>query len=205
MKKIYENNKFLFIGLGVVILITIVFLGKKGSEINSDEIDFSSPSEKLEKQNEKEERLNSDNQKIIVDLKGEVMKPGIYEASPIDRIQDVITKAGGFKKNADQTQVNLALKVKDEMVIYVPKLGEKTNPIHSISSSSDSINNDKVNINTANSEQLQSISGIGPSKAASIIEYREQNGPYKKIEEIKNVTGIGDKTFEKLKESITVD
>ncbi|GIN85416.1 competence protein ComE [Heyndrickxia sporothermodurans] len=203
MKKIYENNKLLFIGLGVVILITIVFLGKKESEINSDEIDFSSPSEKLEK-NEKEERLNSDNQKIIVDLKGEVMKPGIYEASPIDRIQDVITKAGGFKKNADQTQVNLALKVKDEMVIYVPKLGEKTNPINSISSS-DSIDNDKVNINTANSEQLQLISGIGPSKAASIIEYREQNGPYKKIEEIKNVTGIGDKTFEKLKESITVD
>ncbi|WP_019720543.1 helix-hairpin-helix domain-containing protein [Heyndrickxia coagulans] len=155
---------------------------------------------------------------IYVDVKGAVKHPGIYKAEADDRVYDLIQEAGGFNENADRNQVNLAQKVKDEMVIEVPKKGEKavsaqTAPAAAGISAPASASSGtaasseaaaQVNINTADQTQLETLPGIGPSKAAAIIEYREKNGPFQKPEDLKNVSGIGDQTFAKIENSITL-
>ncbi|MBY0123859.1 helix-hairpin-helix domain-containing protein [Bacillus sp. S/N-304-OC-R1] len=148
---------------------------------------------------------------VLVDVKGAVKNPGVYEATGNDRVIDLITKAGGLNENADETQINFALRVEDEMVIYVPKIGEISESaageppagVGNIGAGQEK-NDGKVNLNTANESELQTLPGIGPAKASAIIEYRETNGPYKVIEDLKSISGIGEKTFEKLKDSIKV-
>lgn len=147
---------------------------------------------------------------VIVDVKGAVKHPGVYEAKDQDRVIDMINKAGGLAETADETQINFALRVEDEMVIYIPAKGEQTEElaeieIANIPGSPNKADNDgKVNINIADESKLQTLTGIGPSKAAAIIEYRETNGPFQTIEDLKSISGIGEKTFEKLKDQIKV-
>lgn len=160
---------------------------------------------------------------IYVDIKGSVKKPGVYKVSSESIVNDVITLAGGFTKNAYTKNINLSKKVKDEMVIYIFSKNEMTTK-ETISIKNDTIvttevinydnciknevteedtNSSLVNINTASKEELMSISGIGSSKADLIITYR-QNTPFTKIEDIMNVSGIGENLFEKIKKYITV-
>ncbi|MDP4550346.1 helix-hairpin-helix domain-containing protein [Alkalihalobacillus macyae] len=138
---------------------------------------------------------------IMVDVKGAVINPGVYEMESLSRVKDVITRAGGFVKDADQTQLNLAGKVTDEMVIYVPVIGE----ISKIPQTGNLSEETKlISINTADLNELQELPGIGPSKAEAIIQYREENGAFKAIEDLQNISGIGEKTFEKLKDLISI-
>ncbi|WP_342541146.1 helix-hairpin-helix domain-containing protein [Heyndrickxia sp. FSL K6-6286] len=205
LERIFKQYKFLLIAVGLLVIVIFLFIGKSPREKHGIHTsDFSAYLEESG-QKEDEDQKNIADMKIIVDLKGEIVNPGIYEANDGERVQDLITKAGGFSKNADKLKVNLAQKVKDEMVIYVPKIGEEIN-VSLFDEAESTTNNSegKVNINSANKDQLQTIPGIGPSKADAIIEYREQKGEFKKIEEIKNVTGIGEKTYEKLKDSISI-
>jgi competence protein ComEA len=205
LERIFKQYKFLLIAVGLLVIVIFLFIGKSPREkLGIHTSDFSAYLEESG-QKEDEDQKNIADMKIIVDLKGEIVNPGIYEANDGERVQDLITKAGGFSKNADKLKVNLAQKVKDEMVIYVPKIGEEIN-VSLFDEAESTTNNSegKVNINSANKDQLQTIPGIGPSKADAIIEYREQKGEFKKIEEIKNVTGIGEKTYEKLKDSISI-
>ncbi|MDH5160195.1 helix-hairpin-helix domain-containing protein [Heyndrickxia oleronia] len=207
MERIFKQYKFLLIAVGLLVIVIFLFIGKSPREkLDIHTSNFSAYLEESgQKEDEDEDQKNSADIKIIVDLKGEIINPGIYEANDGERVQDLITKAGGFSKNADKLKVNLAQKVKDEMVIYVPKIGEEIN-VSLFDEAVSTTNNSegKVNINSANKDQLQTIPGIGPSKADAIIEYREQKGEFKKIEDIKNVTGIGEKTYEKLKDSISI-
>jgi competence protein ComEA len=142
-------------------------------------------------------------EKIIVDVKGQVKMPGVYQSSQGERVIDVINRSGGLTENADESQVNFAEHVQDAMVIYIPAKGEAGIAVPSGSVTQNG-SSDKININKADETQLQEIPGIGPAKASAIIEYRESNGSFNTIEDIKNITGIGDKTFEKLKDSISV-
>jgi competence protein ComEA len=136
--------------------------------------------------------------KILVDIKGEVKQPGVYEMEDNARVQDVVLLAGGFTKEADQNQINLAQKVFDEMIIIVPKKGLEG------SDSATQAQTGKIRINYATAEEIQKLPGIGPSKANAIVEYREENGYFKKIEDLLEVSGIGEKTLEALKEEIQV-
>ncbi|MFD2446131.1 helix-hairpin-helix domain-containing protein [Bacillus sp. CGMCC 1.16607] len=138
---------------------------------------------------------------IMVDVKGAVIQPGVYHAIQGERVIDLIHKAGGFTKNADQNQVNLSEHIEDEMVIFVPILGDAGGVSQEMGSSGKST---LININKASDSELQNLPGIGPSKAIAIIEYRETNGGFKKIEDLKKISGIGEKTFEKLAPLITV-
>ncbi|MDQ0481561.1 helix-hairpin-helix domain-containing protein [Guptibacillus hwajinpoensis] len=138
---------------------------------------------------------------IMVDVKGAVINPGVYEMESLSRVKDVITRAGGFVKDADQTQLNLAGKVTDEMVIYVPVIGELSKIPQTGNLSEET---KLISINTADLNELQELPGIGPSKAEAIIQYREENGSFKAIEELQNISGIGEKTFEKLKDLISI-
>lgn len=163
---------------------------------------------------------------IKVDIKGAVVSPGVYELKEKSRVIDAINISGGFKENADTTTINLSKLVKDEDVIIVytkeeiakiqegnvvvkyidkecvcPKLEESTACVEKESSSLE--NNSLININSATLEELTKLPSIGESKAKEIIEYRAKT-PFTKVEDIKNISGIGDATYNKLKDLIEV-
>lgn len=142
---------------------------------------------------------------IVIDIKGAVKHPGVYEMHAGDRVSQAIEKAGGIGEKADETQVNLAELLQDGTVVYIPSEGEEEPPQAAGGAVQSSTGKEAlVNINTATLEDLQNISGVGPSKAEAIIAYREENGRFQAIEDITKVSGIGEKSFEKIKSSITV-
>lgn len=149
---------------------------------------------------EEDQAITEEQTSVIVDIKGEVVQPGVYEVAFDARIHDVIELAGGFSGEADQTHVNLAQKVQDEMMIIVPKIGEAV----STSGSNTSSSSDKVKINYATQEEIETLSGIGPSKAQAIIQYREEHGFFNSVEDLLQISGIGEKTLEKIKEDIQI-
>ena len=143
-----------------------------------------------------------------VDISGEVNKPGVYKVTTETRLFEVIDMAGGLTENADPDSLNRAEKVTDGQKIIVLSYDESSEIGKSSSSVPDygltSDEGDKVNINTADSSELQTIPGIGPAKAQSIIDYREQNGYFTTTEDIMDVTGIGQKTYASIKDYIVV-
>lgn len=148
---------------------------------------------------------------VIVHITGEVNNPGIVKISQNSRIVDVIEAAGGLTVNADINKVNLAYIISDGQKIYIPKINEDIeNYINNepgegvIIDNTNSGNNYLVNINTATQTELETLTGIGPSIALKIINYRKENGKFKNIEEIKNVPGIGDSKYESIKSNICV-
>jgi len=180
---------------------------------------------------ESTEELYSDKM-LLVHISGAVNKEGLVELKLNSRISDAIDKAGGLKENADISGINLAYKLEDGMKIYIPNIEEvkkeqesKQNILESSSNSKDNTqkyittnaniyeansesveqkNNQKININTATQSELETLSGIGPSTALKIIEYRKDNGRFLSIEDIKNVKGIGDAKFNKIKDFIYI-
>lgn len=216
MKKIFENKKIILIigGILTLILSLILYLFNDNKEIKEDivlEITTKSISNKKEQK-----------ESFYVDVKGSVKNPGVYKFDDGKRVIDAIEEAGGLKKNANTNNINLSKKLTSEMVIYVYSNSEIKNN-NSLSCNDicnvevievnnciekNEISNEKsnslININTATLEELQTLSGIGESKAKSIIEYRSNNGSFKTIDDLKNVSGIGDALFEKIKDNITV-
>ena len=168
--------------------------------------------------------------KIKVDVKGNVLNPGVYELDEETRVIDAINMAGGLKEDSNTDLINLSMKLKDEMTIivysnkeindYKKNLNQKEIVYVEVLKCPDKINdacinksnesktsdklNSKISINTASKSDLEKIPGIGSSKAADILSYREEYGQFTKIEDIKNVSGIGDALFEKIKDNITV-
>lgn len=207
---IKSNKLYLFGGaLAMCALLYYLFIPPQETEA-LPEIDQAALAERVDsvpKSPEDEAPADGQPQVIIVDLKGAVKKPGVYDATEGDRVIDVLKKAGGLLENADRNQINFALRIYDEMVIYIPEEGEglfETNGAEGMTSISVQQNDGRINLNKATEAELQTLPGIGPSKAAAILEHRETNGPFKAIEDLKLIAGIGDKTFEKLKERIKV-
>ena len=151
-------------------------------------------------------------QNCFVDIKGEVLRPGVYEFSCESRIQEVIKKAGGFTEEADETKINLAQKITDQMQIIVPNLQSKQEGgvteenSGKGSSTNTSVSNSKqgtVNINTATLEELQTIKGIGKKKAEAILQYRKEHGAFRTKEDLLQVKGIGKKALEAIESQVT--
>lgn len=140
----------------------------------------------------------------FVDVKGEVKKPGLYEVDKDARVKHVIDLAGGFTDEAASEHVNLAQKVSDEMVIYVPKNGEGDGFLNEMPTATNGQSMQKINVNKASAEELTQLNGIGPAKAEAIISYREEHGPFKSVEELLQVNGIGEKTLENIRDDITI-
>lgn len=177
--------------------------------------------EKNDNKEKKEEKIE-----VKVDVKGEVNSPGIYLLDNSSRVIDAIEKAGGLTENADTSVINLSKKLSDEMVIIIysyqevkkfEETKEKEQIIQSkcnqkdenalkndacITNSNNSSN--KISINNASLEELITLTGIGEAKAKDIIAFREKNGPFKNIEEITKVPGIGENIFAQIKENITL-
>lgn len=152
----------------------------------------------------KEEPVEQD--LITVDVKGAVKSPGIYDLPVGSRVNDAVQKAGGLTEQADSKSLNLAQKVSDEALVYVPTKGEEAVSQQTGSgTASSTIKDKKVNINKASLEELKQIKGLGGKRAQDIIDHRESNGKFKSVDELKKVSGIGSKTIEKLKDYVTVD
>lgn len=137
---------------------------------------------------------------IYVHICGEVKNPGVYQFVKEPRVLDVIEKAGGFTKKADQSAVNLAESVSDGTQLTIQAKEKKKKQ----KATDEEANSGRVNINTASKEELLTLSGIGESKATQILSYRESNGGFQKIEDIMNITGIKEGVFNKIKDYITV-
>ena len=163
-----------------------------------------SSSEKEVKKEEKEESPEQD--LITVDVKGAVKSPGIYDLPVGSRVHDAVQKAGGLTEEADSKSLNLAQKVSDEALVYVPTKGEEAASQQVASGTTASTSKDKkVNLNKASLEELKQVKGLGGKRAQDIIDHREANGKFKSVDELKKVSGIGAKTIEKLKDYVTVD
>lgn len=200
-------NKKQKLFLTIIGFIALIFMGyyifNKADNISNIEIDTADIIYKNE-----EEILDN---KIKVHITGEVQNEGIIEIEKDARIADVIEEAGGTTEEADLSKINLAYSVKDGQKIYIPNIEESIEDSYITEDAGDGIlpeeNNgkhEKVNINTAKQTELETLSGIGPSTALKIINYRNENGEFKSIEDLKNVPGIGDSKFEIIKDNICV-
>lgn len=206
MEKITKWRIPLLIGLGIVqglIIIGLVFSNQKSAQTeNTDEwlLEMQSESESIFQEPEEQEPVF-----WVVDVKGAVTNPGIYEVAKNMRVQNAIDLAGGLLQNAETRHINFAQHVTDQMLLYIPAVGEEIVDIpYTQPNSPVAEGTSKININTATDLELQALPGIGEKKALQIINYRTENGSFSTIEELMEVSGIGQKTFDTLKESITV-
>lgn len=218
----------------IVIVTAFLFFGPKGKNENvtlenkKDEISSEKASETANDGENSEVAEESDKEKetqgggkIFIDIAGEVKNPGVYEVTSDSRIFEAIEKAGGLTEKADTTNVNQAETVKDGQKISIPKKGATAQssggsggePSQTTSAPASNAQNSagtdpasgaKININSADSSQLQTINGIGPSTAEKIIRYRTSKGAFKSIDDLKKVNGIGDKKLEKLRPYVTI-
>ncbi len=206
LKEFIENkkNKIKIVAVPVLVIAAVLFfwLNSGSDEIKIDEGNSSA----IEEDGVSQQEVNSTQSHLYVDIGGEVMKPGVYEVSDGTRLFEVIDKAGGLTEDADIDGINRAETVQDGQKIMIGRHGEnpdENRDSYSANNVTDS-GEGKVNINTADAATLQTIPGIGPSKADRIIEYRESEGKFNEIDDIKNISAIGNKTFESIKEYITV-
>ena len=199
---------------------TIFILYRNNKDSNEEVVDIfkedGKEKEKIEEIKENSEEILT----VIVDIKGNVNNPGVYEVENGKRVNDVITMAGGLTEEADTSNINLAKIVTDEMTIVIYSKEEVLekyknevcicdcpyieNDACIKEETSDNISSNLVNINTANIEEIMNLPGLGEAKAKSIIEYRTKNGNFTSIDKIKEVSGIGEAIFEKIKDYITV-
>lgn len=205
--------KLKYIIIAIIILVALVVsyvLSLDNKEVSAENVEITKTD------------VTNVTSKVYVDIKGSVKKPGVYQVSADSIVWDIVNLSGGFTKNAYTKNINLSQKVKDEMVIYVFSKNEMskmnntvktdtactTNVINydnciTIEKNATETSTSLVNINTASKEELMNVSGIGASKADSIIAYRIKT-PLSKIEDIMNVSGIGESLFDKIKKYITV-
>lgn len=151
----------------------------------------------------------TDTKKLMVDVDGAVKQPGVVSLKEGDRVFQALELAGGIREDANTSSVNLARLVEDGEKIYVPTKSESSgssaaNADFTVKQSGSSSASGKININKAGTAELQKLPGIGPSTAEKILEYRRQNGTFHKVEDLKNISGIGEKTFARLREKISV-
>ncbi len=227
----YRHKKqIILVCLGLVLLLVIgsFFIYKNYTAENKEEKNIVLNTKKDIKKDEEEEKEVY----YQVDIKGEVINPGIYTVKEGSRVIDVIRLAGDLTEVADTSVLNLSKKVKDEMVIIVYSYDEVENftatkekeeieqeaclsqngiqndacikDSTDDTSSSSVVISGKVSLNTATLDELMTLPGIGESKAQAIIEYREEVGAFQNIEELKEVSGIGDAIFDQIKENITI-
>jgi len=218
LKELLENSNrqtWIIIGLSLSTIIAVSFLLLGNRPVSNAQPEFTSQS------------LMSDsgmaslsssvtatsqtgvNTTMYVDVKGAVKQPGMKKVESTMRVIDAVQLAGGFASNADEKQVNLAQKLTDSQVVYIPKRGEKVPTSVAGSSAagggaSSESETPQVNLNTADLAGLQQLDGVGEKKAEKILAYRQEHGGFKSADELKNVNGFGDKTLERLKPQITV-
>lgn len=191
-----KRNKDKIIIIILVAVLTGVGFYKSNSSIEEPEQNL------LQFANTNVDETSEKPKEVYVHIDGEVVNPGLYKLTTDDRVNDLLVLAGGATDKASLKDVNLAKRLEDEMKIYIPSKDEiVSNEVLGQSGLSSSTG--KINLNTASKDELKTLPGIGDSRADEIIRYRENTG-FSKLEDIKNISGIGDKTYDKLKDLISV-
>lgn len=207
MKIINKKVKIIII-IFIIIISIFICINKQNIELNSNEIiEYEDKVENI--------TLNTDiESNITIYITGAVVNEGVYKINKDSRIEDAIKEAGGLKENANIKEINLAYMLEDGMKIYIPQqneniLEDKTEgyinkEVITNENNTKNFENKIININTATQTELENLPGIGPSTALKIINYRKEKGKFKKIEDIKNVSGIGESKFSKIEKLIKV-
>lgn len=216
-----EENKKKFLIIGAI-CVTIVIGGVIYFFMQSEQeefINFEDLENNVENvENIVQNEIVEEKAKIVVHISGEVANPGVISLDEGSRLIDAINSSGGLTSKADISKVNLAYVLEDAQKIYIPSIDDKdeiayisedsgnTGVVTSGNGQTSTKKEEKlmININTANEEQLEQLPGIGTSIATRIVEYRKENGKFNSIEDIKNVSGIGDAKFNKIKDNICV-
>lgn len=210
-----------YIVIGIIIIAVIIFIVLnigKVTEFNKEEKENTTINASIEEsKNDIEEKENKENKEetkemgtgIFVHIDGWIQNPGVYEIKENDRVNTIIEKAGGLKEGASIKSINLAARLSDGDKIYIPNREEEkqieTTEVKGNNTGTVKITkNSKININKASISELKQITGIGESTANKIIDYRDNVGKFKKIEDIKEVKGIGDSKYESIKDKITI-
>ena len=222
-----KKQKIIIILIGIILIIAFLYYtyAKDENMILSEELEVTNTTESTE---ESENIAEEKQETIVVHVSGAVNKEGIVELEENSRISDAIDKAEGLKENADTKNINLAFKLEDGMKIYIPTTEETAEEMaqegkddktqNYITSSGGVVQGEKdsttttsgeqktgmININTATQTELETLPGIGPSTSLKIVNYREENGDFQSIEQIKEVSGIGDAKYENIKDLICV-
>lgn len=178
--------------LCIILGLFAIFTGCKDKR--SEAISLTTPDEMTQTENDEDEKESSE--EIYVYVCGAVVQEGVYRLPKGSRIFEAVELAGGFREDAATTGVNQAQVLEDEMTVYVPTIDEAV--------AEETISDGKVDLNRASKEELMTLSGVGESRAESIIKYREQNGGFQTIEDIMKVSGIKEGLFEKIKDFIKV-
>ncbi|MDD6794009.1 MAG: helix-hairpin-helix domain-containing protein [Clostridiaceae bacterium] len=200
MKKKYKTTGIIALGIIILMYAVVTYIngGEKQLKKNNNESIF------VEEEKDKDKSISNGKEEIVVEIKGEISKPDIYYLDEGSIVQDLINKAGGVTPNADLATINRAEELVNHESILIPNKNQVEESVGGQSKGAEQEKNTKVNINKATTEEFQTLNGIGETKAKAIVSYRENNGKFKKIEDIKNVTGIGGKLYDKIKDSITI-
>jgi len=221
MRKIHNKKTILFIILSIFLIIYYIYYknnnhNKYETILNDENIVFDKEKEEnlQESDNEVQNPEDEGNEIIIVHITGEVKNWGVIELEKGARVMDAVNKAGGLTEEADVEKVNLAYILSDGVKIYIPSKNNENDIEYIIEESGEKVvteekkmekaNNALININNATQTELESLPGIGPSTALKIILYREENGKFSSIEDIKNVSGIGENKFNNIKQLICI-
>ncbi len=218
-----ENKKYVLLAL---VAVAVFFFFKKSDDAPVDNSQVLENKTEQVKSNDdaasaassSETQVEPKSSTVTVDISGAVRHQGVYTLKNGARIDELIKAAGGLKANAQLRNINRAVMLKDQDKVHVPYKGEKDDEVASAgmqsssttssagteASSSSADNNEKINLNTASAADLQKLDGIGEKKAEQIIAYREQKGQFKKIEDLMQVSGIGEKTFAALKDKLAL-
>ena len=200
---IFDDKKTLIKIITVALILIIALVLRISGSYKSDiTVESADPAEETELENEQEADQADDAGIIYVDIGGAVINPGVYQVAYNTRLYQVIDMAGGLADDADTDSVNQASFVEDGQKIIIPVKGSGSVVSPGDTSSSGINATGLVNINTASADELKTLNGIGDVMAERIIEYRSSK-PFKSIEEIMSVDGIGQKIFEKIKDQIT--
>lgn len=204
MDNLNNKQKIILTIITIIIIFIIgIFLITKDKSVENEYQQY------IIDENEDVKEKDIEKEKIKIHVIGEVQNIGVIELDEGARISDIIEAAGGSTENADLSKVNLAYEVEDGQKVYIPSINDERVEQYVTNGSGEGIIEEEtkkglVNINTATQTELETLPGIGPSTALKIITYREENGKFKSIEDIKNIPGIGDSKFENIKDFIYV-
>ncbi len=202
-QKLNENRTLIRAAAVILVIIAaaVLFVGKENNDTIS--IQKAGESGAVQKAGAETPKTGERQRVLYIDMEGEVKRPGVYEMKPGARIFEAVRKAGGLTGKADTRTINQAEKVTDGQPAETG-IGSSAGTGTTEGSTGGTSAQGLININTASEAELQKIPGVGPVTAGKIIAYRTQNGRFRRKEDLKNVSGIGEKTFGKMESMITV-